>query len=83
MFPPRLTYSPGRASAVQCDEFLTLTDGSLRGISVKNTIQIGQQGRKAVNLTQTSTEKVSELLLLYPAQAVMSFSDRDKRKRTS
>lgn len=37
MFPPRLTYSPGRASAVQCDEFLTLTDGSVRGVSVKNT----------------------------------------------
>jgi len=36
MFPPRLTYSLGLASAVQCDEFLTLTDGSVRGISGKN-----------------------------------------------
>lgn len=36
MFPPRLTYSLGLASAVQRDEFLTLTDGSVRGISQEN-----------------------------------------------
>lgn len=36
MFPPRLTYSLGLASAVQRDEFLTLTDGSVRGILQEN-----------------------------------------------